>query len=419
MSASDRDLAAQLDAASHQTDQGHEAQTAERALVHFEAARALYQGLVAAGWEDAEVQMDLAESHGDVAEALEDLERYAEALEARQAGVAVLRTLTATQPGLEEAQTGLAEALHSLGRTLQFQEQWPQARQAMEQAAAIWRQRTASAAEDLDGLMALAESLESLSAVMAAQGDLAGAQTTAEDVRSLWKSIVQAAPGDPDYRVYCALAENNLADVLERQGERTQGHAHRREALAQFEAARDIRQGLAAGHEDPEAQMELAESHADVADALEDLECPPESIQARQAGVAVLRTLAAAQPDLEEAQSLLARQLFSLGRTLSEKGDSAGASQALAQAATIWRQWMARDGEDLKVRMELARCLEPLACVMAHQGSKTEAQTLAREVRALWTSVLQVAPTDIDYLTCAQEAQSRLSHILELGDAQG
>jgi tetratricopeptide (TPR) repeat protein len=261
--------------------------------------------------------------------ALFELGRRAEALEATQEAVEILRQLAQQNP--DALRPELARSLHNLGVRLSALGRRAEALQATQEAVEILRQLAQQNPNAF--LPELARSLNRQGFALSELGRRAEALQAAQESVEILRQLAQQNPDTflPDL----ARSLNNMGIWLSTLG-------RREEALQATQESVEILRQLAQQH--PDAFLpDLARSLNNMGNRLSALGRREEALQATQESVEILRQLAQQHPDAFLPD--LARSLNNMGKRLSALGRREEALLAAQEAVEI-RRWVARQNPD-------------------------------------------------------------------------
>jgi hypothetical protein len=317
--------------------------------------------------------------------ALFELGRRAEALEATQEAVEILRQLAQQNP--DALRPELARSLHNLGVRLSALGRRAEALQATQEAVEILRQLAQQNPNAF--LPELARSLNRSFAnwpsktptqgfALSELGRRAEALQAAQESVEILRQLAQQNPDTflPDL----ARSLNNMGIWLSTLG-------RREEALQATQESVEILRQLAQQH--PDAFLpDLARSLNNMGNRLSALGRREEALQATQESVEILRQLAQQHPDAFLPD--LARSLNNMGKRLSALGRREEALLAAQEAVEI-RRWVARQNPDAFLP-ELASSFNTLGNILSALGRQEEALEVMREAVEIRRRLAQQNP---------------------------
>ncbi len=217
-------------------------------------------------------------------------------------------------------------------------------------------------------------------------------QTIKEYERSLqlFERLAATKPADPAVQDELARAYETLADGY--------GHAANAEAirLTNYQKALDLREKLLAqDRSNAKLQRSVALSLLKVG-GVTDPHLSKASAAIRR-GVAMLETLAAADPNDARARRAVGWGYYQLGNTLFAGGDFAGALESRRKAFAIRQQFSANDPQNAQARFDLAVGHADLAETLAAMGSPAEAMEQARQGLAIFQELATADPSNAIY----------------------
>jgi predicted DNA-binding ArsR family transcriptional regulator len=306
--------------------------------------------------------------------ALFELGRRAEALEATQEAVEILRQLAQQNP--DALRPELASSLHNLGVRLSALGRRAEALQATQEAVEILRQLAQQNPNAF--LPELARSLNRQGFALSELGRRAEALQAAQESVEILRQLAQQNPDTflPDL----ARSLNNMGIWLSTLG-------RREEALQATQESVEILRQLAQQH--PDAFLpDLARSLNNMGNRLSALGRREEALQATQESVEILRQLAQQHPDAFLPE--LARSLNNMGKRLSALGRREEALLAAQEAVEI-RRWVARQNPDAFLP-ELASSFNTLGNILSALGRQEEALEVMREAVEIRRRLAQQNP---------------------------
>jgi predicted DNA-binding ArsR family transcriptional regulator len=306
--------------------------------------------------------------------ALFELGRRAEALEATQEAVEILRQLAQQNP--DALRPELASSLHNLGVRLSALGRRAEALQATQEAVEILRQLAQQNPNAF--LPELARSLNRQGFALSELGRRAEALQAAQESVEILRQLAQQNPDTflPDL----ARSLNNMGIWLSTLG-------RREEALQATQESVEILRQLAQQH--PDAFLpDLARSLNNMGNRLSALGRREEALQATQESVEILRQLAQQHPDAFLPE--LARSLNNMGKRLSALGRREEALLAAQEAVEI-RRWVARQNPDVFLP-ELASSFNTLGNILSALGRQEEALEVMREAVEIRRRLAQQNP---------------------------
>jgi tetratricopeptide (TPR) repeat protein len=288
------------------------------ALAAHEEAVALLRGL--AEEQPDRHEHDLARALTDVGDVLRHLGRYADALVANQGAITLLRDLADEQPDCNECD--LVRPLRYLGLVLGDVGQYAEALDAHQEAVELARK---FANEDRPRQRDLANALDNLAGALDGTGRYAEALAAHEEAVALLKQLADERP---------ARYLPNLADVLTNFGAGLHQVDREDEALAAHEEAvtllRQFADELPARY-----QPKLAHALINLAGGFGTADRHREALAAGREAVTLLQTLAVEQP---ACQRDLARALTTLGAVLRDVGRNDENARLSEKALTTHEQ---------------------------------------------------------------------------------
>jgi eukaryotic-like serine/threonine-protein kinase len=223
----------------------------------------------------------------------------------------------------------LGAAYYQVGNLIEKIGSKPEALKVHRQALAVRRDLAAEAGADAETRGDVAWSLLAVGRLQYAADDLAGALASFEEARGLAEGL--AASGDPPDPILAVADRSlfNIAALLKRTGKR-------QEARAACERARAIQQRLTDAYPSvPDYQHELASSHQLIGLLLWDDGKRQEGLAELEKAQASWQKLADAYPAVPEYQGAVARCIVNTGVQLSNAGKKEEALARFEQAMAI------------------------------------------------------------------------------------
>jgi serine/threonine protein kinase len=342
---------------------GESGQT-DKAVAHYERARALWAGLATEVPATAFYRSQLSSCHNNLGLLQLNLGRLDQAEAAFRECLVIGGQLNADFPGTPEHRSSLAGALHNL--------------------AIVERQR----------------------------GNREGQQRLLEQAIGHQEAAVAGAPSNAEYRQFLANHHNNLSVLLRERSKLPDSAAAVKEAIALFE-------GLVADFpREPEYRAALAGCHVNRGILLGRLGKANEAEKAYAAALTIEERLAADYPSMPDYRDRLAGTHHNLGEELVRLGKPAAAEKSYRQAIAILDRLVADYASVPQYRHRLAMGHHYLGELLLGQLSKpAEGEAAFRDALRLREALAREHPDVFDYAFFLGISQIRVG-VRDLSDGQ-
>jgi serine/threonine-protein kinase len=195
---------------------------------------------------------------------------------------------------------------------------------------------------------------------------------------------------DRDSLTALASAYFDLGKLTDEIGDKT-------EALASYERARAIRQGLADA--DPAVtslQRDLAGSHYSIGNLLRLTGKPAEALAAWEKARSIQQNLADTHPAVTQFQSDLAHSHDNIGNLLSEMGKPAEAMMSLEKARSIGQNLADANPAVTEFQSDLANCHNNIGALLIRTGKPAEALAAYEQARSIRQALADAHPAVAD-----------------------
>jgi tetratricopeptide (TPR) repeat protein len=342
--------------------------------------------------------------HGDAAMGQGDL---AAALEHFHRALAGFRELAEPGAALSAWQTQVADSQRRIGTVLLRQGRTEAALACLAESRATGLALLVSGDAGAGAAWWIATHLTRLGDTLFKDGDAPGkALEHYQAALDLWRRLAAESPG---YGGDVATTLILIGIMLEKQGDLPGALERFREALSLRQQEADIERST-----QREWQAALAISHAHVGAVLGMQDDLDGALVSQRSSVAILRTLAAAEPDRSDWQEAFAIGLKSIGDILEATGALHDAAAHHEECASIWGRLLASGHGDRALRSSLAYTLEELAD-MRHQGLGDLAAALrsCQESQHHWQALLDKEPGELEWLEGLGVSHAHACDLLE------
>jgi serine/threonine-protein kinase len=310
-----------------------------------------------------------------------------------QEAVALFRELRVLDPADPAALHHLGVAL-SRTTTIGFEDDRPGARAVAREVVALQRELLARAgAGDVSARQSLADALVDLGDAERRAGDPAAGRAALEEALAL----LRALPG-VDARLELIRALHLLAEALEAAKE----PPALREAVL-VEALAVARQRVAEDPSSTKARRYVGHGLVLLADLPQEFEVARGRLREAEA---VLREVAALDPENARDRRSLAVALGYLGRLFTKSGDRASALPPTEEATALLRWLAARDPTNVGARRDLRMTLETLGDLRRNLGDLTGAAEVYLEAAALTSGAESSVPPRELFMALTSAAQA-------------
>ena len=290
---------------------------------------------------------------GNLGQCLLSVRRPEDALNADQEALVLFRGLAAADPG---HRNNVASSLLNVGACLGELGRAAEAVQCGEESVTIWRDLAAAEPGRHDESLAMA--LDNLGVEYSAMGRAADAFLRTEEALSIHRGLAAA---DPD------RYQAGLARCLANSGVRLLKLGHQAEAARLFREALEVYRSVAAASPGIAHSYGLRHCLGTLSSGLYEISGPAESVPVAEEEVSLWRALVSTHPGYRRE---LARSLSSLAGFLSELGRPADGLLAAEESVAICEELAA---DDPGRRPDLALSLSNLATCQAALGSYADA----------------------------------------------
>jgi tetratricopeptide (TPR) repeat protein len=360
------------------------------ALRAFQEQRDIATALEAESATDA-VRAVLAQSHLSIGNALLDMRKPADGLQAYRKALALRQELADAHPAVAEFQRDLAQSHNSIGNALQGRGQPAAVLRAYREALAI-RQKLAAVYPAVAGYQSdLAGSHYNIGMVLMGTGKPEEARQAYREALAIWQELAAVYPAVAKFQLDLAAAHNIIGSLLQQTGKPAAALLAYREALA-------IRQKLAAANPAvAQFQRDLAQSHFSIGDALSDRGEPEEALRANRKALAVWQKLSDANPRLPGCQRDLALAHNRLGLFLSQTGKPDEAREEYRKALAIMEKLSNANPTVPHYRINLGTFHNNLGRLLARQKRFAEAFPALDAGLAIGQKLAEADPKNTDY----------------------
>jgi len=375
----------------------------EVSLAAYQQSRDLRKQLIEEYPSVAIYRSELADSHNNIANLLED---PAEALAAHEQARELRQKLVDDHPDVAEYQSDLALSLYNIANLLRKTE-LPAALVAHEKARDVRQQLANSHPAVNDYRNSLAASHHVIGIVLDQMGLTAESLATFEKSREVNQKLVDDSPANIEYKGDLARNYNSIAIMLIRSGQTT-------EALAAFEKTRDLRQKLA--DEQPAVpgfRSDLANTYESIGTLRRQTGKMDESLAAFEMSQKLKQTLSDEYPTNTLYKNNLASVYNTIANLHLKLGRLSDAVENLKKAVASWGLDPAPSNN---VRFERARALAILASFGDKEASGVSPEDaegfaeqatsiLADAIQAGWTQTQSLREPEFDSLRTRPDFQ--------------
>jgi serine/threonine-protein kinase len=302
--------------------------------------------------------------------------KWTEASEAHRLAIQTQLEVLKQNPGNVKQQERLVLMYRALAKYHSGQKKYADAVEAMTQAVA-WQKKTVEAnPKETPDRVSLAETCRDLAQYQDLAGQPEAALDTLRDAVRLCADYADARPNDAPAQAAQALARTQLGQML---------RSRRRpaDALAVYGETLSAIQRLAKQTRDVSLRIELAKAHDHRALCFTDLGRLPEALEEQQQALALVKELAASDPDKAEYQMMIMQATNNLGVHYFRAKQWDKASEFFRQAIDPLKGLIAKYPENAAYRLHLFN-------VYIHNGSAWNELGRLDDADAIYRAALEV-----------------------------
>ncbi|HLA79887.1 MAG TPA: hypothetical protein VJU18_20105, partial [Vicinamibacteria bacterium] len=342
------------------------------ALESHRKALGLREALAAAGAKDAELQNDLARSHGRVGTLLGVAGDAERAMFHWQRALTIRQSLLASDPTNPKAKRSLAISYHELGDAFVDRRDLPAAMSFYRQELALFQELAAADPTNPNASRNLALAHKKVGATLVRMGQMVPALEHYQEALRLDQGRLAGSPEDAQARLDVSFDHSDIGNILGNTGDITGAIDRYRKVVA-------IREELS--QSDPRnahARGALANAYVLLALHLAAAGRTREALAACRQSVAIRQALATAEPANPRARRELAGAERVLGDILKQSGDLQAALESYHRALTVDQALAASVPVDTGVLRDLAILYGRLAALHETLASQPR---LSRDLR--------------------------------------
>jgi tetratricopeptide (TPR) repeat protein len=299
----------------------------------------------------------------------------------------------------------LGQAYHELGLLTEKIGSQKEALQVHRQALAIRRELAATPGADTEAGLDLARSLRMVGRVQSATSDNVGALAMYEEARRVAEGLVADDPSDAA-RAALAQSHHNIGMVLERINRPQAALAAYREALA-------LRQKLAdANPAVTQFQSDLAYSHNNIGVALQRAGQTQAVLAAHEKARAIRQELAGAHPAVIVFQQDLAYTHNNIGVVLYLRGQTQAALKAYQAALAVHQELAVVYPAVTDFQTGLSHCHYNIGLSLSTTGHPGEALAAHERARVIRQKLAEANPAVTDFQSELARSHSEIGKLL-------
>jgi tetratricopeptide (TPR) repeat protein/tRNA A-37 threonylcarbamoyl transferase component Bud32 len=242
---------------------------------------------------------------------------------------------------------------------------------------AIRRELTSMAAADVEARLDVARSLYAAGILIAATARTSEALARFEEARDLLEGLPSSGPGSQDRRHWLGQVSTQVGAVYRSMGKTA-------DALTAFRQALAIRQKLADENpNDIQFRTRLSNAHNNIGLVLADTVHTDEALESYRRSLAIQQKLADEKPTITDFRRNLANTEDNIGLLLSRIGKTAEALDIHRQARAIRRKLVDDNPAVTEFRSHLAHSYNEIGSLLRNAGKIDEALESYREALAI------------------------------------
>ncbi len=379
-----------------------------------EAARAIFQELIAEQPDNTGWQRDLSVSQNKLGDALRSQGDLAGALKAYRAGLETMEKLAARNPANTLWQADLSVSYERIGDMLMSAGEAAQALESYRKSLEIHKKLTERNPAAQDRQRALSVGYNKVGDALRAEADANGALASYRAGLAIMAKLAGQDQANTMWQRDLAISHERIGDVL-----RDQGAAA--EALASYRKSLDIHEELAS--RDPSNtlwQRDISVSNERLGDMLVVQGDYAGALKSYRKALETRERLAARDPSNTDWQRDLSVSDNKVGDALRASGDQTAALAAYRAALAIIEKLAARDASNTIWQRDLSISHERIGDVFLAQGNKDGALKSYRTCLALREKLAARDPANVGWQYDVSISEQKIGDVLRAqGDQKG
>ncbi len=368
-------------------------------------AMEILRKLVDANPTVTDLQDDLARNYASIGSLLGQTSKVAEGMKAIESALEIERRLAAQNPSVTKFQYYMAHDHYLIGVMLFNSGRPTEAILAFERAIEIAQKLADANPTVTEFRNVLAESHYKLGNLLSSTGKPAGAMKEYHKALEIQQKLAAENPGVARFQCRLADTHHSIGNRLSEAGKPA-------EAMKEQQKALEIEQRLVdANPTHLDYQNALARSYNGIGNRLSEAGKPAEAMKAFEAALAIEQKLADRNPSLTVHQDLLASSHHEIGLLLTNSGKANAAMKAYESALAIRRNLASQHPESPEYASNLGGTLNNIATIELNSNHPEQARVKLREAIEWQLKALAANPANPTY------RQFLTNHLVNLNKA--